>query len=126
MDEEEADQLWRSWKGTDTAAKRGHGLGFDSDFEQQHQDALARAYPVSSGAERGADRSAAALDGYNLHQRFHKASATAAEEPDYSQMSATERIKARVKHAAAKRTAASKQAGEPHDFVVGLLRRVLL
>ena len=47
MDGDEADQLWRQFKETDQAAKRGHGLGFDeaATYEEQYQEALEKQYP---------------------------------------------------------------------------------
>lgn len=84
------------------------GIGFD--YEAQYQEALDKQYPVSSGAEQQAAAAAKEAKA-DLAGRFVKAAEDPSEQPGYSDLSATERIKARVKYAVSVKSYQSRKSG---------------
>jgi hypothetical protein len=98
------DSLVRSAKQTTDSLVQG--IGFD--YEQQYQEALEKAYPVSSGADRV---QRGGHDEGGLLDRFKKAAEDPSLQPGHDVLSVRDRIKARIKHALTEKERAAKSDG---------------
>jgi hypothetical protein len=85
------------------------GIGFN--YEEQYQEALDKQYPVSSGVDRARASATGTRQGDNLGDHFRKATQDPSLQPGYADMTAVDRIKARIKHAVSAKAKALGQSG---------------